>query len=53
MAGPLFMRAAAPLQRILDRNSLKIEDIEGVELLGGGSRVPRLQVGPLGGGGCR
>jgi hypoxia up-regulated 1 len=38
-----FDRAAAPLLRIIERNGLKPEDIDGVELLGGGSRVPRLQ----------
>lgn len=38
-----FERAAAPLLRIIERNSLKPEDVDAVELLGGGSRVPRLQ----------
>ena len=38
-----FDRAASPLLRIIERNGLKPEEIDGVELLGGGSRVPRLQ----------
>lgn len=44
MAEPLFKRAAAPLLRILERNNLKPEDIDFVEMLGGGTRVPRVQV---------
>ncbi|KIZ04287.1 hypothetical protein MNEG_3673 [Monoraphidium neglectum] len=41
--GGFWARAAAPLQRLLERNNLKPSDIDAVELLGGGSRVPRLQ----------
>ncbi|KAI8464405.1 MAG: Hsp70 protein-domain-containing protein [Monoraphidium minutum] len=36
-------RAVAPLKRLLERNGLKPGDVDAVELLGGGSRVPRLQ----------
>ena len=45
LVADFFQRAAAPLLRIIERNSLKPEDIDSVELLGGGSRVPKLQVG--------
>lgn len=45
MVADFFQRAAAPLLRIIERNALKPEDIDSVELLGGGSRIPRLQVG--------
>lgn len=44
LAGDFFKRAAAPLQRILQRNNLTSADVDAVELLGGGTRVPRLQV---------
>eukprot|EP00955_Chlamydomonas_euryale_P042603 352370-Chlamydomonas_euryale.AAC.2 len=44
LAGDFFDRAAAPLRRVLERSGLSIDDIDAVELLGGGSRVPRLQV---------
>ncbi|EFJ52505.1 heat shock protein Hsp70G [Volvox carteri f. nagariensis] len=43
LAADFFSRATAPLKRILERNGLQPEDIDAVELLGGGSRVPRLQ----------
>jgi hypothetical protein len=43
-AGNFFERAAAPLKRILERNNLKPADLDAVELLGGGTRVPKLQV---------
>lgn len=33
----------APLLRLLERNKLKPSDVDAVELLGGGSRVPRVQ----------
>ncbi|KAG2432896.1 hypothetical protein HXX76_008627 [Chlamydomonas incerta] len=42
LAADFFTRAAAPLQRVIERNGLKPEDIDAVELIGGGSRVPRL-----------
>ena len=43
LAGDFFERAVKPLQHILQRNGLSAEDIHGVELLGGGSRIPKLQ----------
>lgn len=33
----------APLSTLLSRNKLKASDVDAVELLGGGSRVPKLQ----------
>jgi hypoxia up-regulated 1 len=33
-------RAVAPLKAILNRNSINVDDLAGVELLGGSSRVP-------------
>lgn len=44
LVADFFQRASAPLLRIIERNGLKPEDIDSVELLGGGSRVPKLQV---------
>ncbi|KAF8058449.1 HSP70-17 [Scenedesmus sp. PABB004] len=35
--------AQAPLTKLLERNGLKPGDVDAVELLGGGSRVPKLQ----------
>jgi hypothetical protein len=49
LAGDFWERAAAPLRRIIERNNLKPEELDGVELLGGGTRIPRLQVRPRGG----
>jgi hypoxia up-regulated 1 len=43
LAADFFDRATAPLKRILERNAVQPGDIDAVELLGGGSRVPRLQ----------
>ena len=42
-AGSFFTRAAAPLVKLLERNNVTVADIAAVELLGGGSRVPRLK----------
>ncbi len=39
-----FARASAPLERLINRSGLKVADINAVELLGGGSRVPGVQV---------
>ncbi|KAL6750263.1 Hsp70 protein-domain-containing protein [Haematococcus lacustris] len=43
LAGSFFDQAAAPLTRIMARSGLQAEEVEHVELLGGGTRVPRLQ----------
>lgn len=43
LAGDFFQRAAAPLTTLLTRNGLQAEGLGAVELLGGGSRVPRLK----------
>lgn len=43
LAGDFWVRATAPLKTLLARNSLKPEALAAVELLGGGSRVPRLK----------
>ena len=43
LAGPFFEHATRPLLRVLERNNLSVSDIDAVELLGGGSRVPKLQ----------
>lgn len=43
LAGDFFERAAAPLAALLARNGLAPGDLAAVELLGGGSRVPRVQ----------
>lgn len=43
IAGDFFARAAAPLQSLLQRNPGAAKNLSAVELLGGGTRVPRLQ----------
>jgi len=43
LAGDLFARAAEPLQRLVTMNNLTMDDISAIELLGGGTRVPRMQ----------
>ncbi len=43
LAGNFFERAAKPLQHLLQRNGLSAGDVHAVELLGGGSRIPKLQ----------
>lgn len=40
--GSYFSDASRALQDILKRNKLKEKDIEGVELIGGGTRVPKI-----------
>jgi hypothetical protein len=45
LAGDFFTASAGPLTKLMARNNLAPGDIDAVELLGGGSRVPRLQVG--------
>ena len=43
LAGDLFARAAEPLQRLVEANNLTMDEISAIELLGGGTRVPRMQ----------
>ena len=43
LAGDFFQRAARPLQQLLQCNGLAPTDVHAVELLGGGSRIPKLQ----------
>ncbi len=43
LAGDFFQRAVAPLKSILDRNDVTPAQLEAVEILGGGSRIPALQ----------
>ena len=43
LAADFWVRAARPLEHLIKRNNLKPEDIDAVELIGGGSRVPRIQ----------
>ncbi len=41
--GDFWQRATLPLSTLLSRNNLTAADLAAVELLGGGSRVPRLK----------
>ena len=43
LAGGFFQKAAQPLQQLLQRNKLSPGDVQAVELLGGGSRLPAVQ----------
>jgi hypoxia up-regulated 1 len=43
LAGDFFVRAAAPVAELLQRNPEAAKNLSAVELLGGGTRVPRLQ----------
>lgn len=43
LAGDFWERAAAPLRTLLARNDVSVADLAAVELLGGGSRIPRVQ----------
>ena len=43
LAGDFFARAAAPVTELLQRNPEAARNLSAVELLGGGTRVPRLQ----------
>ena len=43
LAGGFFASAAAPLKALLARNPIDLGNVSAVELLGGGTRVPRLQ----------
>lgn len=41
----LWERSLTPLKDVLKNSGLKIDDISAVELIGGATRVPKLQVG--------
>lgn len=43
LAGDYWERAVLPLKTLLERNKLKPGDLTAVELIGGGSRVPKLK----------
>ena len=43
LAGDFWERATAPLKKLLEETGIKAEDVHGVELVGGCTRVPRLQ----------
>ena len=43
MAEPTFLELTSRIKRFLFDNDLKGEDLAGVELIGGSSRIPRLQ----------
>ena len=43
MAEPFFKQAVDPISRFLFDNDLRSDDLTAVELIGGGSRVPKIQ----------
>jgi len=43
ITAPLVERAIAPLRKIIEANGIKQEQIDLIELVGGGSRVPAIQ----------
>lgn len=43
LGAPIFQRAAAPLRAVLDEAGVKVGDLANVELIGGGTRIPRVQ----------
>ena len=43
LAGDFLQRSAQPLAELLARNKVAVADLTGVELLGGGSRVPAVK----------
>lgn len=42
-AAPLFERVTLPIEEALKRAGMSIDDIDQIELLGGGIRVPKIQ----------
>lgn len=40
----MWEKALVPLKEVLIHSGLKVEDIDAVELIGGATRVPKLQV---------
>jgi len=43
MAGPLFSRALEPVKEALKIANLTVSDLTGVEIIGGGVRIPKIQ----------
>lgn len=43
MALETFKQLSSPIKRFLFDNDLRPEDLTGIELIGGGTRVPKLQ----------
>ena len=43
MASDLFSRTSIPMTSALERADMKIEDVDAIELIGGGMRVPKVQ----------
>eukprot|EP01116_Phalansterium_solitarium_P019907 TRINITY_DN5727_c0_g1_i1.p1 TRINITY_DN5727_c0_g1~~TRINITY_DN5727_c0_g1_i1.p1 ORF type:complete len:1020 (-),score=364.52 TRINITY_DN5727_c0_g1_i1:14-3073(-) len=43
LCADLFDRAVVPLRDVLERSNFSIEDVQYVELVGGGGRIPRVQ----------
>ena len=40
LAQPIFTRCAAPLVALLEQTGVDLADVEAVEMLGGGTRIP-------------
>jgi hypoxia up-regulated 1 len=40
MAAPVFTRCAKPLADLVEQTGVDLADVEAVELLGGGTRIP-------------
>ena len=43
LGADMFERVSDPIQRALDEAKLTVDDIDGIEILGGGVRVPRVK----------
>lgn len=46
LCADVWPRAVRPLQQVLEDTGLRVEDLHAVELVGGGTRVPKIQVPP-------
>lgn len=44
LCGDLWEQALVPVKEVLKHSGLKVDDIYAVELIGGATRVPKLQV---------
>jgi molecular chaperone DnaK (HSP70) len=40
---PLLQEIASPIKRFLFENNLKVEELDNVEMIGGSSRIPKVQ----------